>query len=177
MSDRPTVFVMGVSGAGKTTVGRLPAAALGLPYAEGDDFHPARNLAKMSPGMPLEDADRWPWLDAVGAWVRRQGDRGAVVAASALRRSHRDRLRVAAPDALFVHLAGERELIARRMAARTGHFMRVAQLDSQYAVLEPLSGDERGVTVPVDGGPEETVGRALDGLRAMGVVGRRTGGA
>ncbi|MFJ7154353.1 gluconokinase [Streptomyces sp. NPDC101118] len=174
MSDRPTVFVMGVSGTGKTTVGRLLAAALGLPYAEGDDFHPARNVAKMSSGVPLEDADRWPWLDAVGGWVRRQGGRGGVIAASALKRSYRDRLREAAPDALFVHLAGERELIARRMAARSGHFMPAALLDSQYAALEPLSGDERGVTLSVDGGPEETVRRSLDGLRAMGVVECRT---
>ncbi|MFJ6941032.1 gluconokinase [Streptomyces sp. NPDC101132] len=176
MGDRPTVFVMGVSGTGKTTVGRLLAAALGLPYAEGDDFHPARNVAKMASGVPLEDADRWPWLDAVGGWVRRQGDRGGVVAASALKRRYRDRLRAAAPGAVFVHLAGDRDLIARRMAARTGHFMPVALLDSQYAALEPLSGGERGVTVSVDGGPEETVRRALAGLRAWGVVEqRRTG--
>ncbi|MGW0901923.1 gluconokinase, partial [Streptomyces goshikiensis] len=85
MVNQRVIVVMGVAGTGKTTVGRLLADALGLPYAEGDAFHPAANVAKMSAGTPLDDADRWPWLDAVGAWVRdRADDRGGVVAASFL---------------------------------------------------------------------------------------------
>ncbi|WP_264201962.1 gluconokinase [Streptomyces antimicrobicus] len=158
---------MGVSGTGKTTVGRLLAAALGLPYAEGDDFHPRANVLKMASGVPLDDADRWPWLDAVGAWARGTGPGGGVVAASALKRRYRDRLRAARPATVFVHLAGDRALIGRRMAARTGHFMPTSLLDSQFAALEPLGPDERGVTVDVHGTPEEVAARALAALRAL----------
>ncbi|MEU7551483.1 gluconokinase [Streptomyces sp. NPDC044571] len=160
--------VMGVSGTGKTTVGRLLAEALGVPYAEGDTFHPAANVAKMSAGIPLEDADRWPWLDAIGDWIRaRRGPRGAVVACSALRRAYRDRLRAAAPGAVFVHLHGERPLIERRMAGRTGHFMPLALLDSQFAALEPLQEDEPGVVVDVSGSPQQITARALAALAAL----------
>ncbi|WP_030198230.1 gluconokinase [Streptomyces sp. NRRL S-87] len=177
MEPQPVVVVMGVSGTGKTTVGRLLAAALHVRYADGDDFHPPRNVAKMAAGTPLDDADRRPWLDAVGAWARERGDRGGVVSASALKRAYRDRLRAAAPDAVFVHLAGDRDLIGRRMAARTGHFMPVELLDSQFAALEPLGSDERGVVVPVDGTPEETARLALDALRGLrGPGGRPHGG-
>ncbi|WP_425580191.1 gluconokinase [Streptomyces polychromogenes] len=160
---------MGVSGTGKTTVGRLLARALGVPYAEGDAFHPAANVAKMSAGIPLEDADRWPWLDAVGAWMRERGAPcGAVVAASCLKRVYRDRLRAAAPGgAVFVHLTGERGLIEGRMAARTGHFMPASLLDSQFAVLEPLQADEPGVAVDVAGTPPEITERALAALRTF----------
>ncbi|MFF5448050.1 gluconokinase [Streptomyces sp. NPDC012888] len=175
MDAEPVVVVMGVSGTGKTTVGRLLAEGLGVPYAEGDDFHPARNVERMSAGIPLDDADRWPWLDAVGAWARERAGRGGVVAASALKRAYRDRLRAAAPGAVFVHLTGDRDLVARRMAARTGHFMPVTLLDSQYAALEPLRPDERGFAVPVDGSPAETARRALDGLHALAEEG--SGGA
>lgn len=164
----PVIVVMGVSGTGKTTVGRLLARQAGLGFAEGDEFHPARNVAKMAAGVPLEDADRWPWLDAIGAWAGGRGGRGGVVAASALKRAYRDRLRSAAPGTVFVHLAGDRELIARRMAARAGHFMPVSLLDSQFAALEPLQPDEAGVTVVVDAGPEETARRALAALRGLG---------
>ncbi|MCX5151846.1 gluconokinase [Streptomyces sp. NBC_00320] len=162
------LVVMGVAGTGKTTVGRLLADALGLPYAEGDAFHPAANVAKMSAGIPLDDADRWPWLDAIGEWIRaRPAGRGAVLASSALKRAYRDRLRSAAPDAVFVHLTGERPLIERRMAARTGHFMPAALLDSQFATLEPLQQDELGVVVDVSGSPEEITERALAALSAL----------
>ncbi|MET9958378.1 gluconokinase [Streptomyces sp. NPDC006326] len=159
---------MGVSGTGKTTVGRLLAQALGVPYAEGDTFHPAANVAKMTAGIPLDDADRRPWLDAIGDWIRARPDRqGAVVACSALRRAYRDRLRAAAPGAVFVHLSGERPLIQRRMAARTGHFMPAALLDSQFAALEPLQEDERGIVVDVSGSPQEITARALAALAAL----------
>ncbi|MEU3312385.1 gluconokinase [Streptomyces sp. NPDC006662] len=170
MAAERVVVVMGVAGTGKTTVGRLLAEALGVPYAEGDAFHPAANVAKMSAGIPLDDADRVPWLDAVGAWIRVQGGGGGgVVAASCLKRAYRDRLRAAAPGrVVFVHLTGDRALIGERMSARTGHFMPVSLLDSQFEALEPLQPDEPGVAVDVTGSPEEISGRALAALRAGG---------
>jgi gluconokinase len=167
MSTPHVVVVMGVSGTGKTTVGQLIAAALGVPYAEGDAFHPPENIATMSAGIPLDDADRWPWLDAVGAWAGGRAGLGGVVAASALKRSYRDRLRAAAPDVVFVHLTGDRALIERRMAARKGHFMPTALLDSQFATLQPLEEDEAGVAVEVSGSPEEIAGRAVEALRGL----------
>ncbi|WP_446039270.1 gluconokinase [Streptomyces sp. SID1121] len=167
MSDPYVVVVMGVSGTGKTTIGQLLAEALDVPYAEGDDFHPPENIAKMSAGTPLDDNDRWPWLDAVGAWAAGRAGQGGVVAASSLKRSYRDRLRVAAPDLVFVHLAGDRALIEKRMAARKGHFMPTALLDSQFATLQPLEDDEAGVTVEVTGTPEDIAGRAVEALRGL----------
>ncbi|MFE9629893.1 gluconokinase [Streptomyces sp. NPDC006463] len=168
MSTQRVIVVMGVAGTGKTTVGRLLAEALALPYAEGDAYHPAANVAKMSAGIPLDDADRWPWLDAVGEWIRgRAGLGGGVVSASSLKRAYRERLRAAAPGAVFVHLTGERPLIERRMADRTGHFMPATLLDSQFATLEPLQEDEAGVVVDVSGSPEEIAERALAALRRL----------
>ncbi|MFE5677915.1 gluconokinase [Streptomyces erythrochromogenes] len=165
MSTQRVIVVMGVAGTGKTTVGRLLAERLGLPYAEGDAFHPAANVAKMAAGHPLDDADRWPWLDAVGEWIRnRAGMCGGVIAASSLKRVYRDRLRTAAPGAVFVHLTGERALIEERMAARKGHFMPTTLLQSQFATLEPLQDDELGVAVDVAGSPEEVTERALAAL-------------
>lgn len=158
------VVVMGVAGTGKTTIGPLLAARLGVPYAEGDDFHPEANVAKMSAGTPLDDDDRWPWLDAIGAWAHERAGRGGVVSCSALKRSYRDRLRAAAPGVVFVHLTGDRELIADRMAQRQGHFMPTALLDSQFATLQPLGADEAGVAVSVAGGPEEIADRAARAL-------------
>lgn len=161
------VVVMGVAGTGKTTIGPLLAARLGVPYAEGDDFHPRANIAKMTAGIPLGDEDRWPWLDAIGAWAHGRAGLGGVVSSSALKRSYRDRLRAAAPGVVFVHLTGDRKLIEDRMGHRQGHFMPTALLDSQFAALEPLQRDERGVAVDVSGSPEEITARAvaaLDGL-------------
>ncbi len=164
------VVVMGVAGTGKTTVGPLVAQALGVPYAEGDDFHPPANIAKMSAGTPLDDADRAPWLDAIGDWARGRAESGAggVVSCSALKRAYRDRLRAAAPGTVvFLHLTGDRELIADRMAARKGHFMTTRLLDSQFATLEPLEADEAGVVVDVT--PEAAViaERAVAALRRL----------
>ncbi|MET8946519.1 gluconokinase [Streptomyces sp. NPDC004542] len=161
------VVVMGVAGTGKTTIGPLLAARLGVPYAEGDDFHPQANIAKMAAGTPLDDTDRWPWLDAIGAWTHGRDGRGGVVSCSALKRSYRDRLRATAPGVVFVHLAGERSLIEDRMTHRQGHFMPTALLDSQFATLEPLQADEAGVVVDVSGSPEaitDRAARALDEL-------------
>ncbi|MFJ6835067.1 gluconokinase [Streptomyces sp. NPDC091209] len=161
------VVVMGVAGTGKTTVGPLLAARLGVPYAEGDDFHPQANIAKMTAGTPLTDEDRWPWLDAIGRWAHDRAGLGGVVSSSALKRAYRDRLRLAAPGVVFVHLTGDRELIEDRMSHRKGHFMPTALLDSQFATLQPLAADEAGVQVDVSGDPAEISERAaaaLDGL-------------
>jgi gluconokinase len=155
------VVVMGVSGSGKSTVGRELADRLGVPFAEGDDFHPPANVAKMASGQPLTDADRWPWLRALAAWVAEHSDSGGVVTCSALKRSYRDLLRSAADNVWFLHLAGDREVIAARLAVRGGHFMPPALLDSQFATLEPLDADEPGLVIDVSTPPEEVVATAL----------------
>ncbi|MFJ3305745.1 gluconokinase [Streptomyces sp. NPDC086549] len=161
------VAVMGVAGTGKTTIGPLLAARLGAPYAEGDDFHPQANIDKMSAGVPLDDADRWPWLDAIGTWADGRRGLGGVVSCSALKRSYRDRLRATAPGIVFVHLTGSRKLIEDRMSHRRGHFMPTALLDSQFATLQPLQADEAGVSVDVSGSPEEIAERAAEALAAV----------
>ncbi|MFB9524470.1 gluconokinase [Streptomyces cremeus] len=167
MNFSHAVVVMGVAGTGKTTIGTLLAERMGVAYAEGDDFHPATNVSKMAAGVPLADADRLPWLDRVGAWARERGAAGGVVTCSALKRAYRDRLRGAAPGVAFVHLEGSRGLIGARMRERRGHFMPVALLDSQFAALEGLGRDEYGVTVGVEGTPEEVVERAVKALREL----------
>ncbi|MCX4760829.1 gluconokinase [Streptomyces sp. NBC_01275] len=167
MSTPHVVVVMGVAGTGKTTIGPLLAALLGVPYAEADDFHPRANIDKMSAGIPLTDADRLPWLDAIGAWADRRAGLGGVVSCSALKRAYRDRLRAAAPDVVFVHLTGDRALIEDRMSHRQGHFMPTALLDSQFATLEPLQADEAGVDVDVSGAPEAIAERAMAALVAL----------
>ncbi|MGW8065667.1 gluconokinase [Streptomyces ziwulingensis] len=161
------VVVMGVAGTGKTTIGPLLAARLGVPYAEGDDFHPPANIAKMTAGTPLTDEDRLPWLDAIGGWAHERAGLGGVVSSSALKRSYRDRLRAAAPGVVFVHLTGSRELIEDRMSHRQGHFMPTALLDSQFATLQPLEPDEAGVAVDVTGAPEEIAERATNALTGL----------
>ncbi|MCD9900142.1 gluconokinase [Streptomyces sp. MT29] len=167
MSTPHVVVVMGVAGTGKTTIGPLLAAELGVPYAEGDDFHPPANIEKMSAGTPLDDDDRRPWLDAIGEWAHGRAGLGGVVAQLALKRSYRDRLRAGAPDALFLHLTGDRALIEERMADRKGHFMPTALLDSQFATLQPLQADEAGVDVDVSGTPTEITQRAVAALRRL----------
>ncbi|XMA36459.1 gluconokinase [Streptomyces albogriseolus] len=158
---------MGVAGTGKTTIGPLLAARFGVPYAEGDDFHPQSNIAKMSAGTPLTDDDRWPWLDAIGDWAQQRAGLGGVVSCSALKRSYRDRLRAAAPGVVFVHLSGDRALVEDRMSHRKGHFMPTALLDSQFATLQPLGQDEAGVAVDVTGSPEEITERAATALTSL----------
>ncbi|MCP2288624.1 gluconokinase [Nocardia amikacinitolerans] len=153
----PRVVVMGVSGSGKSTVGDRLARALRVEFAEGDDFHPPANLAKMTAGEPLTDADRAPWLDRVAAWLAEQSGRGGVVSCSALKRGYRDRLRAAAPDVLFLHLTATREELARRMSTRRDHFMPPSLLDSQLAALEPLGTDERGIVVDATRPPADLV--------------------
>ncbi|HEY3338734.1 MAG TPA: gluconokinase [Propionicimonas sp.] len=160
------VVVMGVSGTGKSTVAKALQERLGWPFAEGDDLHPAANVAKMAAGIPLEDADRWPWLDAIAAWTSAQDAEGhsTIVTCSALHRAYRDRLRDAAAGTVFVHLVGSPELLAERMDGRKGHFMPSSLLASQLETLEPLDADEPGVVVDVAGTVEAMVGQALEFL-------------
>lgn len=138
--------VMGVSGCGKSTIGRALAARLGHAFADGDDLHPLSNIAKMAKGDPLTDADRLPWLAAVAASLRP----GTVVACSALRRSYRDLLRDGAPaPVVLIHLRGERTTLLKRMTVRAGHFMPVALLDSQLQTLEAPTADEQCISVDI----------------------------
>lgn len=144
----PLVVVMGVAGAGKSAVGEALAAALGVPFVDGDALHPAANVAKMSAGTPLTDDDRWPWLASVGRALATSPG-GLVVACSALRVRYRDAIRRVAPDTFFVHLHGTPELHAERLGGRVGHFMPPALLASQLATLEVLEPSERGVTIDI----------------------------
>ncbi|MFE3880445.1 gluconokinase [Kitasatospora sp. NPDC059146] len=164
-----TVVVMGVSGVGKTTLARLLADRLDLPFAEADEFHPLANIAKMSAGTPLDDRDREPWLRAIGAWLgeRTESGTGGVVTCSALKHGYRDILRAAAPGAFFLHLSGGHELVEDRLSHRTGHFMPSSLLGSQYATLEPLGADERGAVLDVGPSPEELVEMAVALLRPV----------
>ncbi|MEV0293754.1 gluconokinase [Nocardia sp. NPDC050710] len=166
MPEQPIVVVMGVSGSGKSTVGRQLAAALDIGYAEGDEFHPAANIAKMAAGTPLTDDDRAPWLDIIAAWLADHRESGGVVSCSALKHTYRDRLRAAAPGTFFLHLAAERAELSRRMSTRRGHFMPSTLLDSQLADLQPLTADENGVTVDATRPPSELVEDAVATLRA-----------
>lgn len=155
---RPLVLVvMGVAGSGKTTIARMLAERLGWRFQEGDALHPPANVAKMSAGTPLTDEDRWPWLHAIAAVIdtwRAEGTNG-IVTCSALKRAYRDILIGSRPNVRLVHLAGDKALIATRMAARKGHFMPTALLDSQFATLEPPRPDENPIVVDIGPEPEE----------------------
>jgi len=143
------IVVMGVSGSGKTTIGEKLAARLGWPFIEGDDYHPRENVAKMAAGIPLEDADRWPWLDRLNERLRTERD--AVVTCSALKESYRRRLLSGIPDARLVYLDGSKTLIASRVAARKHRYMPASLLDSQFATLEPPAHAIRiDVSAPVE---------------------------
>jgi gluconokinase len=160
------VIVMGVAGSGKTTIGQRVAAALGWAFAEGDKFHSPANVAKMAGGTPLTDEDRWPWLDAIGTWIREQtaANRSGVVACSALKRAYRDRLRAAWPALRVVHLEATREELRRRVGDRPGHFFPERLVDSQLADLEPPGPDENPIVVSV-GEPDAVVRQILSSLR------------
>ncbi len=161
---RPVALVvMGTSGVGKTTVAKGLAAALGWRFAEGDDFHPPANVAKMKGGTPLTDADRRPWLEAIRDWMSGRATEGesTVATCSALKRAYRDTLRGADADVRFVFLTADPTLIAERIAERRGHYMPASLLASQLADLEPLAADEPGVTVSVDAAPNAVVADAL----------------
>jgi gluconokinase len=146
------LVVMGVSGSGKSTIAEHLAARLGWRYVDGDLFHPPANVAKMSAGHPLTDEDRWPWLRAIAAEIDRLAAAGerAVVACSALKRAYRDILVHGRDDVRIVFLDGTQDLIAKRLAARKGHFMPPGLLNSQFKTLEPPQSSERPVTVSID---------------------------
>lgn len=154
---------MGVSGTGKSTLGTLLATRLGRPFLEGDEFHPAANVALMAAGVPLTDDDRWPWLDALVAAMAAHDEAGrsTVVACSALRRAHRDRLRAAPGRVRFLLVDVPGDELARRMAARQGHYMPASLLASQLATLEPLGDDEDGVVLHSSALPAEEADEAL----------------
>jgi gluconokinase len=165
--SRQIFVVMGVSGCGKSTVGQQLAAALGVEFLEGDQFHPPENVARMAAGTPLTDADRQGWLTTLAGRLQeaRHAGRGAVLSCSALKRSYRDILRRGAPDSMFVHLAGSRELLDARMSQRTGHYMPASLLDSQLAILEPPAADENARSFDVSMAPEAIVAALLAPLR------------
>ncbi len=164
MASLPLVLVMGVSGAGKSTVGALLADRLGVAFADADDFHPPANIRKMRAGVPLTDADRWPWLAAIGAWLDARGAAGGVVTCSALRRAYRAALLEGRPAVRLLYLKGDPALIAARQAARPGHFMPPSLMASQFATLEEPEAAERAITLSVAGSPETILTAALAAL-------------
>jgi carbohydrate kinase (thermoresistant glucokinase family) len=160
------LVIMGVSGSGKSTVGELLARRLGWEMAEGDRLHPPENVEKMRQGVPLNDADRWPWLDRIGdllkAWAAE--GRSGLVTCSALKRAYRARLLAARPDLRFVYLKGSEALIAQRVSARRHEYMPASLLRSQFDTLEePLPG-EPVITVDAAGTPEAEVQAIVQAL-------------
>ncbi len=161
------LIVMGVSGSGKSTIAEKLAERLGWSYEDGDKFHPASNVAKMSAGHPLTDEDRWPWLRAIADEIDRVCGAGqhAVIACSALKRTYRDVLVHGRSDVRVVFLQGTQELIAKRMAARKNHFMPPGLLDSQFNTLEPPDLRENPVTVSIDAPVDAIVDDIIRRLR------------
>jgi gluconokinase len=163
----PIVILMGVAGAGKTTVGQLLAHRLDARFVEGDAFHPAENVAKMRAGTPLTDDDRLPWLQAIAAEIGRclEGGGGAVIACSALKRAYREILVGHRAAVKVVHLRGAPDLIQERLTGRHGHYMPPSLLPSQFAALEIPAADEEAIDVEVSGTPEQIVAVILTALR------------
>jgi carbohydrate kinase (thermoresistant glucokinase family) len=160
----PSVLViMGVSGSGKSTIAELLARELGWPFRDADEFHPRANVEKMKSGVPLTDADRWPWLHAIAAFIDETRARGehAIVTCSALKRAYRRIIIGERRDVRLVYLKGDQALIASRLASRHGHFMPPALLQSQFDALEEPGADERPITVPIDPRAEEIASRIL----------------
>jgi gluconokinase len=160
------VVVMGVAGAGKSTVGEALARRLGCEFRDADSFHPPANIAKMKSGVPLSDEDRWPWLQAIALWIagRRATGQLGVVTCSALKRRYRDVLAGGQGDVRLVYLKGDMALIAERLGARQGHFMPPALLQSQFDALEEPTADEAAITIAIDAAPDEIVSRIVTTL-------------
>jgi gluconokinase len=166
------LIVMGVSGCGKSTVGGLLASRLQWEFEDADWFHPTSNVDKMHSGIPLTDEDRWPWLDAIAAWIdktRRSGGHG-VIACSALKRSYRDVMIGKRPDLRLVYLKGDETLIARRIAVRHEHFMPRSLLHSQFEALEEPGSDENPIIVSIEPPPHEIVARILSAMKKVEVA-------
>jgi len=155
------VLVMGVSGVGKTTIGAALARALGWRFIDADDYHAPENVAKMKAGIPLEDADRWPWLARLNKLLREEND--AVLACSALKESYRQRLAQGIAHFTVVYLHGSFQLIRERAESRTHRYMPATLLESQFAALEPPAG---AIAIEVAATPEECVAAILGRLRA-----------
>jgi len=155
---------MGVSGCGKSTVASLLAGRMGWAFAEADTFHAMANVEKMRNGTPLTDEDRWPWLDAIAGWIdgNRAAGRDCVVACSALRRAYRERLAGRHGDVRFVYLRGDYDVIASRLAGRSGHYMPVSLLASQFRTLEEPGSDEDPLVLSI----EEPVERLVEEIAA-----------
>lgn len=164
------VVVMGVCGCGKTTIGRMLAERLDAAFIEGDELHPVANKNKMAAGMPLDDADREPWLDAIAAKTTQLLARAScvVVSCSALKRSYRDRLRLADRNLKLVHLTGTEALLQTRMIERRGHFMPPGLLASQLATLQVPGADETAINLDIAGQPDSLVEAALAFLEFQG---------
>src|SRR5260370_19296224 len=161
------VVVMGVSGCGKSTIASMLAHRLNWIFEEGDWFHPPSNVEKMHGGVPLTDEDRWPWLHGIAAWIdatRRLGNHG-IIACSTLKRAYRDVLVGNRPDVRVVYLKGGRDLIARRLAARDGHFMPPSLLDSQFATLEEPQADEHSIVFSIVAHPRGILAAIMKRLR------------
>ncbi|MEI6098533.1 MAG: gluconokinase [Alphaproteobacteria bacterium] len=157
--------VMGVSGCGKSRIGQDFANATGARFVDGDALHPPENIAKMRRGQPLDDLDRAPWLDRVGATLR---EPDTVVACSALKRRYRDRIRAGAgAPVMFLYLRGRRDTLLHRMTLRPGHFMPVSLLDSQLATLEEPGPDEPHLLADIEQSPQAIVAQFLSGTRAL----------
>ena len=159
------LVVMGVSGCGKSTVARGVAERLGLPFVEGDELHPPRNVALMAAGTPLTDEDRRDWLRAMAAVLAAAADTGAVLACSALKRSYRDRLRSGAPQLRLVHLVGDQALLEQRMLSRSTHYMPASLLPSQLQALEAPTADEDPITLPITMAPDALIDAACRRLQ------------
>ncbi|PUE26497.1 gluconokinase [Limnohabitans sp. Jir72] len=168
MSTTPMrLIVMGVSGCGKSTMAAALSQSLGLEMVDGDDLHAPESVAKMRSGIALQDADRWPWLDRIGAYLSQPHPQGRVVACSALKRAYRDRIREQAGDVCFVFLDGDFELIDQRMRQRVGHYMQPGLLDSQFSTLEIPQADEPDVIrLPITEPVHDMVTQALAALQA-----------
>lgn len=160
------LVVMGVAGCGKTTVGQMIAARMGWAFQEGDALHPPANVAKMAGGTPLDDEDRWPWLRVIAGVIDgwRSAERSGVVTCSALKPAYRAILVGDRADVRLVYLRGEKAVIAARMAARKGHFMPPALLDSQFAALQEPGAEERPIVVDIGPGPEAIAASVIDRL-------------
>ncbi len=157
LSPASRIVVMGVCGSGKSTVAQLLATRLGLPFIEGDAWHPPRNVERMAAGQPLTDEDRRDWLTALAEQLRQAQETGGVLACSALKRSYRDRLRQGAPGLRLVHLTGSPNVLAQRVQARQGHYMPPTLLQSQLDTLEPPAADEHAVVLNIEAPPAQMV--------------------
>lgn len=161
----PRVVVMGVSGAGKSTIGALVADAMNIPFMDGSSLHPIANVRKLAAGTPLTDEDRLPWLEIVGGELAKASTRGVIIACSALKRSYRDAIRAKAPETIFLHLDGTIEVLSARLEGRSGHLMSPALLSLQLAALEPLESDERAVIINISGSITDILVEAEKGIK------------